>query len=41
VSVKEAANFCEFFEPGDGSGGPPGTSSGGSGRDAFDRLFRK
>ena len=35
---KDKANFCEFFEPGDGDGGPP---SAGSGRDAFDRLFRK
>lgn len=38
VSNKEAANFCEFFEPGEGDG-PRGSSS--SGRDAFDQLFKK
>jgi hypothetical protein len=38
VSGKEAANFCEFFEPGEGGGEHP---SAGSGRDAFERLFRK
>jgi hypothetical protein len=39
VSNKEAANFCEFFEPGEGGGTDP--SRGGDGRDAFERLFRK
>ena len=38
VASREAANFCEYFEPGEGDGGG---SSAGFGRDAFDRLFRK
>jgi len=39
VSNKEAANFCEFFEPGDGAG--PGARGSTTGRDAFDKLFQK
>ena len=38
VSSKEGANFCEFFEPGGGAGS---ARRSGSGRDAFDDLFKK
>ena len=41
VSSKDAANFCEFFEPreeGPDSGGAAGTASG---HDAFENLFKR
>ena len=42
VSNKEAANFCEFFEPRDeGHDGGRGGGRRPAGRDAFDALFRK
>ena len=37
VSSKEAANFCEFFVPGEGQGGSGGDRSGA---DAFKDLFK-
>ena len=39
VANKESANFCEFFEAGEGSASEA-ASSGGA-RDAFDKLFDK
>jgi len=37
VSNHEAANFCEYFEPGGGGGG---RRDAGNARDEFDRLFK-
>ena len=38
VSNKEAANFCEYFEPGAGGAPRRGPEDG---RDAFENLFKK
>ena len=39
VSNKEAANFCEYFQPGPGGDGTATRSD--AGLDAFHRLFKK
>jgi hypothetical protein len=41
VQDKEKANYCDYFEPGSGSGtGKPKRESGRDAKSAFDKLFR-